>query len=1046
MPWLDDTQPGSRAAQEWKSALKNAFVRRLQAPQMTAVFPELASKYPASPDEIATILMGFRARSGGMDDALIFNFARTLLQQKIIGTSHLLLALLNTSRFGRRPDAEQPDKPHTGFPTCEEVIFSMLFQMHFGGDLALTISEAHGLAFALTRWMHVVAEYEMGKQLEDGALHTADALSFGIYEAIASLSLTILSDSNFRDVTKQPWWKNRRPVIVSEIESFDTHVLQWMQSQLAGRLRMLATMPPFIEVDAKGRPVFTDDQVMQAVLELPVVTSRAGLFIWLNACLCSRPLTDDLSMLTYLQTRYSGNNQSLAVDLLVASFDVLTNTLLQKEDEHNLLVVRSFVCNKVPHLLGIVSGFMAPAMTVEACIQMAFISITMDALPPISAGSTDVRERLQLTRLEFLQACALHGLITDNTVAAILQDPSVSLPRVNKYTKEGLLAQCNNNVGRLEPLIDELEDMLGNAPAIVGCIVDTINNICLNKDTISLKTVCNLLIKKISTVDIMMQYTQPANLLLGLCTQLNDWTHDQDQTEFTPAYEEFASMLLFVLAVVHRYGLDRADLGLLNDESFIGRLLEGSSISKLPSDLTEDQDGQLARWIESLYATDEDGQASGIGDDVMRQCPPRAFYELVPTLFEQSVLACKSGKLSMKTFKGGLELLVEPFLLPSLVGGLSWVVQHSWEDHGDAEVLLQVLEKLLKPSSSSQDTKAMHRAVLSIIVKPLYLSLQNLSQRRAEKRDVNALIDLLKPYLGQRRIIESSMAEMDEWLSTPDGGIARCIRNAIRDLVLWVSSVGPTPPPKYTHELFAAGCEAIGVDAMRDAIIAELKEQTSIGNGPLTLDICTALICAPQATSQPPLVVPIQSQSTPPTVRDALRLETADVQKLLRVPEADAEALVRLTRRVEAQLAVTQIPQITMPIPMQDQATDQMMADLGLTDGSLAANTSLDQVADLSAASAAEFSNVDLTSALDQPMDLTNPLAQNMANLSSDPGAMPIESQSIFNDINMEMSQPPQQMLDSDGIDMGLPSGDGQQNPDDDIFAGIDLGDGFSFS
>jgi hypothetical protein len=34
---------------------------------------------------------------------------------------------------------------------------------------------------------------------------------------------------------------------------------------------------------------------------------------------------------------------------------------------------------------------------------MAFMAITMNALPPISAGATELTERLKLTRLEFLQ-------------------------------------------------------------------------------------------------------------------------------------------------------------------------------------------------------------------------------------------------------------------------------------------------------------------------------------------------------------------------------------------------------------------------------------------------------------------------------------------------------------------------------------------------------------------------------------------------------------------------------------------------------------------
>ena len=1054
MPWLDDSVPATHPAQEWKIILKKAFQGRLPGRDISRILLELSRKFPAQPKEIAHVLLHFRARRTGGDDPLLFSYARALLDMKLIQTSHLLLALLDTSVYVKRPDFEQhDDRPSTGFPTCEERMFNLLTQIHMSGASSHSPPEIHGLVYTLTRWMHVVTEYEMGKQLEGGALHAADAFAFGMYEALASLVFTILSSETFRDVAKQPWWKKRRGTVVSEMENFDSHVLQWMQSQLGGRLRALATMPPFIETDSDGRPVFTDQQILQTISDLPIVNSRAGLFVWLNASLCSRPLMDDLSMLAYLQNRYPGDNQSLTSDLLISSFDVLTNALLQKETEQNLHVVKSFICNKLPLLLNIVSGFMAPAMTAEACIQMAFMTIPMDALPPISAGSNEVRAELKLTRLNFLQACGLHGLVSENTISNISQEPPISLSRSNKYTKEALFAQCSANVARLEPLIDELAGMVGNAGAIAGCIVDIVNSLCTSKDTMSLKTVCNMMIKKTSSLDIIMQYTQPAGLLFPLCSQLNGWIHDQDQTEFTPAYEEFASILLFVFVVVHRYGLARADLGLPNDDDFVVKLLQETSVSKSSSDLTDDQSRQLGKWIEGLYATDEHGESSGISDDVMRQCPPQAFYQLVPTLFEQSVLACKSGSLSMKTFKGGLELLVEPFLLPSLVGGLSWIIKHSWEDHGDADTLLQILDRLLKPSSSSEETKAMHRAILGIVAKPLYESLQNLSEKQPNKKQVNGCMEILKPYLDRQRTLETGRKELEEWVVTTDGGVNRRIQNTIRDLVSWVSSVGPTPPPGYTHKLLAAGSEAIGVNATRDAIISELRNQTHVGSGPLALDVCTAMVAAPLPSSQAPILnlgsAPAQMQAAAPSVRDAVRLYTNDLKRLLHIETSEAEALVRLGRRVEAQLAITQMPQLPMAMPMQDEATDQMMADLGLTDEALAApggDTSMDQMVDLGPDSGAGLNNADLTAMLDQSIDLANTSAQNIGNMSTGPNALPGDSsQDIFGDMNMEMTQPSQ--LNVDDTNLGV-SADGQQNAEEDIFAGLDmdLGEDFNFS
>ncbi|KAK3046111.1 hypothetical protein LTR09_012373 [Extremus antarcticus] len=1033
MPYLDPSLPTNTSAQKWKTAIKHALLRRFSGDQLSKHVQELVSRYPITPDEVARILLSFRARDTiGADDCLIFQYAEVLLRAKAVSPTSILTALLKTSDWAKRPVADGPPKHGNGLPTCEERMFNVLTQMYISGALVFLPSEAHGLVFALTLWLQKISDYEMSKQMEKGALHIADAFSFGTYDAVASLAITVLGCQPFRDAAKHAWWQKRRDVVASEMQKFDTHVLLWMRSPLAGRLQALTTIPPFLKTDSKGRPLFTDEQVLGSITELPAQNSRAGLFIWLNACLCTRPLTDDLSMLTYLQARYPGNNQALAVDLLIAAFDALTNALLRKESNQQIPNIRSFICNKVPHLLSIAPLYIASGLPAEACISMAFMAITMDVLPPISTGATETREKLKVTRLEFLQACALHGLVSEHTIASILQEPAISLPRVTKYTKEGLLAQCSSNIGRLEPLMDELDGMLGNAGAISGCIVDTIANLCMGRDSISLKTVCNMLIKKPPCLDIILQYTRPANLLLPLCNQLDGWQHDQDQTEFTPAYEEFASILLLVLVAVHRYGLSRADLGLPGDDSFIARLLQDIAVSRSPSELTPEQMKQLARWIEGLYATDESEGMGGISDEVMRHCPPQAFYQLVPTLFHQTVLARKSGVLSVKTFHGGLELLVEPFLLPSLVGGLSWLVEHSWEDHQDADVLLQILEKLLKPSSSSQETKSMHKAILGIVANSLYESLKILHQRQPEKKQPGPLMNILKPHINQQKTVEANKAELQEWTSSSDGDLAKHVRNSIQEMVKWVTEVGPTPPPKYTHRLFAHGCATLGVDRMRDELAAELNDQTKLGNGTLALDICSAMICAPSSSSG--------NQSTS-GVRESLRLKATDVQKLLHTGASAAQSLVRLNRRVEAQLAVVQMPPMAMALPMADPAADQVMADLGLTDDAAAvaaADTSLDVSGPLGPPPGDGFDNAALNAVMDEAMNINPGPAQDIIDLTAGGGTLPTDAQDIFADLNMDMTQDPQQMLSAGGNDGGM-SMDGQQNQEEDIFAGLDM-------
>jgi mediator of RNA polymerase II transcription subunit 5 len=1039
MPYIDTSTPVDISAQKWKAALKTALLKRISANGMENVFGDLRTRFWIPGPQIAKILLSFRARDAGGDDSLIFNYARQLLRLRLVSAPGLLLALFNTCTLAAKPLPEGLGTSSTGMPLCEERLFTIITQSFLSGDCDLKSSELHQLAFVITKWIQAITRYETSKQLEAGALHSIEAFTFGAYEAVASLAITIFSNPGFRQVMQQPWWKKRMDVIVEEVRNFDSHVLLWMRSQLAGRLQAITTLPPFIKINAEGRPVFSDDQILASVTDLPISNTRAGLFIWLNACLAARPMCDDLSMMSHLQARFPGSSQSLPVDLLIASFDVLTNALLRKEPEAQLHLIRSFICNKVPHSLSIIASMVTSAISIEACVSMAFMAISMEALPPISAGANEVRERLKRTRLEFLQACHLHGLVSEATIASVIQE-QVPLPRVTKYTKEGLLAQCNNNIGRLEPLVDELDGMSGNAGAISGCFVDTINNLCMTRDTMSLKAVCSMLVRKPSSLDIILQYTQPAHLVLPLCNQLNGWIHDQDQTEFTPAYEEFAAILLLVLVAVHRYALKSADIGLLDKDNFISRLLSELALSTPANELSEDQNKQLNKWIEGLFATDESGEAGGISDEVMRNCPPQNFYQLVPTLFDLTIVARKCDALSAKTLNGGLEFLVEPFLLPSLVSGLMWLVQHSWKDQGDVNILLQVLDKLLKPSSSSPETKAMHGAILRIVAGPLYNSLQVLHQRQPDKKQATTLMNVLKPHLHQGRCMDANKAELTDWANSAEGGVEARLRASIRDLVTWVSDIGPAPPPSYTHRLFASACFLVGVNRARDAIIAELKAQTAIGNGAQALDICSALICAPLASS---------SKLGAATVRDSLRLLASDVQGLLHRSGSDSEAIVRLSRRVEAQMAVSQMPQMAMALPMPDQqAADQVMAELGLTDDALAAtaaNISMDPVSALDATGGNDFSNDTLKSVLDQAMEVDNASVQGMAGLNAGSSSMATDAQNIFGELGLDLTQDPQQLLNAQGGDLGM-GGDSAQNAEDDIFAGLNLDDDFNFS
>lgn len=1029
-----------QGAEAWRNTLQRALQKRLRWTNLP--LEELARTHQASMEEIANIAVGLYQRGSLFVDPLVPRYIDRLLRTRCTSPTHILTAMLHSSPLsdlstasGYNTGDEASDAPF------EDQIFTILRTLLAQVRLDAGHPKTKLLVNVLVRWLHAARkanELDVGKRIESGVMSGADSPAASTYESLGMLAIAVFGHPSFPQVDKLPFWKSYRAQIVTEIEQFDAQVLQWTQSQYAGQLQTLTkSRRPFLATDDNGRPVLTDQQILDYFADIPVAISRAGLFVWLNACLCARPLTDDATMRNYMLVRSSDNPQTAAVDLLIASFDVLTNALLRHESKQNVRIIRSFICNKVPLLLSSLLGFNGPG-AVENCVQMSFMAITMDPLTPLSTGATDARDVLKKTRLEFLLACALHSLVSERAITALVNEQSVVMPKTTKYTKDGLMAQTLNNTGRLDAIIQELDTMNGNAGAVAGCVVDTVNNLCASRDTAELKSVCTSLTKKFPNLDVIMLFAQPAAILQPLCNILNDWVHDQDSSEFQPPYEEFACILLFVLAACHRYDLQAADLGLMQDDNFIMKMIRRVPQSLQMSDLTEEQNKQFSKWVEGLYATDEHGEITGIGDEVMSQCPPQAFYLLVPLLFDQSVMSCRSNSLSIDTMRGGLEFLLEPFLLPSLVGGISWVVKHSWEDHNDTDILLQILEKLLKPSGSSQEMQAMHRCILGIVSTPLESSLQTLIRRRPEKKDqANALIEILKPHLHQQRTMVVTRAELDAYAA--DGLLTQAVKSSIRNLAMWAANGSSDAPPRYASHLVHCAIKIHDSFKVLHAVVEELRDQTNMGNGSIALDICAALVYAPEPASYTTLmnITGTAAQITGRSLHDAIRLEMMNVQKLLQMPPRDAEALVRLARRVEAQSAVSQVALVNLQPSADEQVmSEQVMQDLGLgaNDVSMAVGDSL--ITDnggLDQNGNADFSTTDFNAAGNGSLDLgdsTNQSLNDMMQLDS--------SNDIFGNLNVDFSQPAQQQVGQG--DMGGGDGSDQQNAEEDIFAGLDMG------
>ena len=107
--------------------------------------------------------------------------------------------------------------------------------------------------------------------------------------------------------------------------------------------------------------------------------------------------------------------------------------------------------------------------------------------------------------------------------------------------------------------------------------------------------------------------------------------------------------MLFVLAFRHRFTLQESDLGVAFPDSFLRSYFREGRTPRRPGELSDSERQMLGSWVKGLF------EADGISDELMSNCPPKDFYLLIPTLFDQSLKAFQNGLLPLDTVKSGFE-------------------------------------------------------------------------------------------------------------------------------------------------------------------------------------------------------------------------------------------------------------------------------------------------------------------------------------------------------------------------------------------------------
>ncbi|KAB8216814.1 mediator of RNA polymerase II transcription subunit 5 [Aspergillus novoparasiticus] len=919
------------SSEQWRAFLHQCLMRRIDAAEFKNLSKILSRRCPIAEGTLLDVLLEIRLATGIKWDPLLPLYIDCLCKMGKVQTSTVLTSLLKYSSIH---DKQQCPGSETVQSKKALKCYTLMTDIRVIQDAMLSVStgstpkslaEAVGIFSAIIDWIQAVVAWHNNhidpSQQTGGLMSSPDAVS--LFESLGILLTALSGTGKGIEVLSSD---SHEALKVKLGQALSAYLPLCVEVSLPLRNRLDSLQKGFNlygEPPNKSLQSMMDNvnvnalQFEASVMDGPVINSRAGLYIYINAMLVGRPLVDDSMLLNYLTNRYGGHYDVLVEEVITATFDVLSNALYRNESSRTMFLFRSFLVNKLPSFFAAMLAASMVSLPMEMCISHALSRLDPNTFPSFSQmfamqGSTVLSE----VRPEFLFACASHKLIPESSIERLLGENPMQTPPVG-YNKDDLMSQINTNQERAEQLVSELESTEGNAGAIVAAITEVMHNLCNQKETMTLKSICNSLSRRPQALDVILLFRSAKQVLQPLCTLLDSWHWDEDQGESQPVYDEFGSILLLVLTFKYRYDLRPYDLGITSNDSFVLKLLDCGPSSQKLDDLSEKQNKNLGAWITALFI------AEGISEETMSSCSPQEFYLLVTTLFNQSLTACEAGKLEFDTLKGGFEYLLEPFLLPSLVVALTWLGNHIWETESDPTIPLKTLQSLVNPSSISGDAREIHKTVLNITARSLDEQLKDIRSRHPNRTDIKPILDVLEPCLSFQRTGSCHRSELDSWTTHSPGGLLGSIRSTFQGLVLWSTSPGVSMAPhSYTHRQLVAGIRMLGSARVLTAIVDELKMQTETGNADLALDIAVTMICAPLAESfaiEQSNYHPVDPNKEPLprcpvlTLRDALNLQHENVPKLSEKDPLRAEVIVRLYRRVNALMTPTsQMPNLDM--------------------------------------------------------------------------------------------------------------------------------------
>ena len=614
---------------EWAELCRRCFIDRYMANEF---MKEVNRRGGVNGQALAKAFVDTRSEICPPNDPLPPRYLEILLASHTVSVEDILLASI--ARYNSVTRAKQTTNPTIGDLKTLQYLTSLLAS----AKVILDRQSSEHCLLLVAKWVMALAKLSASEEY---------APTSTMVETVGSLLATLCASAPGPDVLSEKA-EGQENVVANSVGSAIATAAGAFPAISAQLVNRLSEVQKHIAMfSQQGSAEIQALQFQANVPELQVIAARSGTTALLQERLSTGQTVGDNPVFNFLAGRHANDYSSMFLDLLLAAFH------LQKESQkHVLQQVELYIRNRLPATLATISQSSFESFSAEQAL--------LDAWPNLPKSPCAQR---------FLHACSLHGLIAPEKAAELIDDQELSAKLAKSlYAKDEVVTQISSSLANAERLLKELLHGEANGMVISQAFVEIMVSYARRKETHHLKDLGNILLQKPDFINALALFHQPHLWITPLCTLLDEWKWDDIHSESQPIYDEFGTIFLLVITAKRRLGHTATKLGI---DGFVARYLDQEGVEKPISTLSADMNDKLGDWIEGLYIADS------LSDDVTTKCSSKDFYMLVPTLLRQSVMAYEAGKLNQDDLKGGLEYLLEPFLLPSLVTALQWASSYA---------------------------------------------------------------------------------------------------------------------------------------------------------------------------------------------------------------------------------------------------------------------------------------------------------------------------------------------------------------------------------